>query len=81
MSGVSWPESISAWSMAWRSASSERSLSPISSCQKDGELPGEAGLEQEVAQLVEQALEIDGVRQLGVVFGVGGEAHLRPGKA
>ena len=75
MSGVSWPESIRAWRMAWRSASSERSPSPISSCQNDGESAGESRLQQEIAELVEQPLQIDRVRELGVVFGVGGEAH------
>ena len=36
---------------------------------------GEAGLEQEVGELVEQRLEIDRVGQLGGELGVGGEAH------
>ena len=75
ISGVSWPDSISAWRIACRSASSERSPSPISSCQNDGEFAGEPRLEQEIAQLVQQALEVDRVGQLGVVLGVGGEAH------
>ena len=75
ISGVSWPESISAWRMACRSASSDRSPSPPSSCQNDGRPARESRLQQEVAELVEQALQIDRVGELGVVLGVGGEAH------
>ena len=36
---------------------------------------GKAALEQEVAQLVEQPLEVDRIGELGMVFGVGGESH------
>ncbi len=40
-----------------------------------GRAAGEAALQQEVAELVEQALQVDGVGELGVVLAVGGEAH------
>ena len=72
---MSWPDSISAWRMAWRSASSERSPSPISSCQNDCPWPGKSRLEQEIGQLVQEALEVDRIGQLGDVLAVGGEAH------
>jgi hypothetical protein len=36
---------------------------------------GEPRLEQEIAQLVEQRLQVDRVGELGVVFGIGCEAH------
>ena len=40
-----------------------------------GRAAGEPALQQEVAELVEQPLQVDRVGQLGVVLGVGGEAH------
>jgi len=40
-----------------------------------GRPAGEAALEQEVGQLVQEALEVDGVGELGVVFGVRRKAH------
>ena len=47
----------------------------MSSFQSDGGPTGEAALQEEVAQLVEQSLEVDRVGELGVVLGVGREAH------
>ena len=61
--------------MAWRRLSSERS--PVSHLvvPERGGPAREPRLQQEVAQLVEQRLQVDRVGELGVVLGVGGEAH------
>ena len=74
MSGVSWPDSISACRIASRRSSSERPPSRSPGSPHHG-CPGETRLQQEIPQLVEQRLQVDLIGHPGDVLGVGGEAH------